>query len=1051
MKKLFSILMSIMLVVTLIPGMAFAEGVGATDIVPDSVTEYKTVFSDNPLLNSEGLIDGPLDESSYNTGLEITISKDGNEPPVKRTRYVYVGTFVNDILTEAQPVTGGLKVQYLLSASDSGPTFDPNTSGVTVIKSTEYEEGNDCRYSFEIDHSAYEYFEVGNKFYDVRPEGMNNVGNAGIRICISDNDDGNGDGSGDGGNEGPSGGYPGTLFWALVPAGADPAVAPSGNIEWNSGALELIADEKTVSDNNVDVYLAFPNGDSLEPVNTDPSLLSQDGSNSFELNKNGYVYTINPGSDVKNDWLGISLPGGPTFQMGIRIGDGSGLVVKNNETNISYADGDTIFVPERGGLNLEIYYNGIANNGTFAFAIGDREICSPGVSPNRQYMEVYPSKNAVSGQSCSATLYYGGSLNQESGDIVGAIAGATFTIEITPTVKLQAEDGSWILPGDTIGGTDAQDFQLYFGGTKITDANAYDVSVGGNTVCELTANNSGKLTFVPVGNGFVGINVGYDADGNGSREEHVNFTWYTENLETSVCTVKMSCDGKTILPGEKITLRPNSSYTGTFKFNGSTIAANEYSIRIFGNGETVSVDTDGVFTITTGNSTGYKTVEFSYVDQNQKQYTALFNLQVQNPREYVLQFNFFEKVAAEYKAGGYSTIGIFDKQYEEWYVKYVVTDEEMRPVGDGHFVNLTAEDLSVGYYDKNTRRYNFIDIEDSPFTFTPVSGQSNMMKITYDRNKDAFGPAYIFLYDNYMDDPYLSLDSPQTPAYNAIFVWTKTVKSDVEYDDLYFDRDYWRHDGRMTLPGDFSGKKNDCEITSASMVMQDDLFGTGESQVEIVGDTTVMEFQTDLGTYVLDDTVLTKIDAVDTEVTLCVVDVDTEDEMYAQIADALANATEVIDLSLAYEGGKISDFGDGKVTITLSYELQDTDKMPVVYYVDDSGNEYLMECQYDAENGLLTFTTNHFSMFKVVETTDIGIGDTDDAIADDAVSDIISSIVTELVTQTGNITEKLGEAAQVAAEVVTEASETLTDAVDYACDVLQKMTEAVRFVRNIFA
>ncbi len=73
----------------------------------------------------------------------------------------------------------------------------------------------------------------------------------------------------------------------------------------------------------------------------------------------------------------------------------------------------------------------------------------------------------------------------------------------------------------------------------------------------------------------------------------------------------------------------------------------------------------------------------------------------------------------------------------------------------------------------------------------------------------------------------------------------------------------------------------------------------------------------------------------------------------------------VLDLQVLVDGVEFTDFETGEVTVSLPYELEEGENAEnlKVYYVDDDGNKMLIESSY--ENGILTFKTNHFSLYMV--------------------------------------------------------------------------------------
>ncbi len=73
----------------------------------------------------------------------------------------------------------------------------------------------------------------------------------------------------------------------------------------------------------------------------------------------------------------------------------------------------------------------------------------------------------------------------------------------------------------------------------------------------------------------------------------------------------------------------------------------------------------------------------------------------------------------------------------------------------------------------------------------------------------------------------------------------------------------------------------------------------------------------------------------------------------------------VLDLRVLVDGVEFTDFATGEVTISLPYTLADGETAAnlKVYYVDDEGNKTLIESSF--VDGILTFKTNHFSLYMV--------------------------------------------------------------------------------------
>lgn len=99
-------------------------------------------------------------------------------------------------------------------------------------------------------------------------------------------------------------------------------------------------------------------------------------------------------------------------------------------------------------------------------------------------------------------------------------------------------------------------------------------------------------------------------------------------------------------------------------------------------------------------------------------------------------------------------------------------------------------------------------------------------------------------------------------------------------------------------------------------------------------------------------------------------------------ADVTASLTEkqkeqigdnpVFNLSIRDENGQlVSDFGEGKITVSLPYTLKDGDDVDCidVWYILDNGTLSEEPFHGTYSNGYVTFTTNHFSYYTVTQLT----------------------------------------------------------------------------------
>ena len=135
--------------------------------------------------------------------------------------------------------------------------------------------------------------------------------------------------------------------------------------------------------------------------------------------------------------------------------------------------------------------------------------------------------------------------------------------------------------------------------------------------------------------------------------------------------------------------------------------------------------------------------------------------------------------------------------------------------------------------------------------------------------------------------------------------------------------------------------------------------------------------ETSNGMFDIDNAALSAIGGTGSgEIVVSVEQLDTDD-----LTDAnkeLVGDHPVFDLSITVGGTKVTDFGNGTVTVSLPYvpaDGEDTDKL-TVYYIDDDGNAVEMEgTYYDASNGCVIFETNHFSTFAIVYDESVSFND----------------------------------------------------------------------------
>lgn len=635
----------------------------------------------------------------------------------------------------------------------------------------------------------------------------------------------------------------------------------------------------------------------------------------------------------------------------------SGLTVEWNNKDITNG---TIEIDEGGGngVSLPIKYNGNVP-GEDVWVMGessDETVCNAGVSPDNKKFELYLSGNAAENDECKVRLLYGNNENPET---------LTLTVKVVAGIRLKIGD-KIIKANETISGMSSASAQVFLGNTPLTN---YDWSVQGTTVCAINGQTvDGTLNIKTIGNGYSNFSVSCTDDSN--KEHKATFTWHGSGINDDADGARnmtLTLNEETKQAGEKFTLQAGT-FTGKALFNGKVLKKTEYEVKIDGNDCNVRQQEDGTFTLTVDNvANGYYELGIKKkTAENEDIIEATFWIQAQNPTAYVLQFYNMEQLAdGSWRNTGFATLGIFKKAKDFMYAKYIVTDEDMRRIDDSHFVDVTPENIEVVVRDEDKEDY--VKVEDpNPFSFEMVSGQKNLMKISYDRSKDKKGPEYKLVYTNRENDKYLCIDRPEIGVENTLLLWTRSITELMSWNKLRGEDDSWNYNARKPSQEGLEDNE-DCDIKDVTVNMPAELFGKGTEQITVAENKSTLTVETDLGNVTFDDKIMSQIDNADKDVILGIRKVEAEDEDYKKIEGALGGSSTIIDLSLEHQNGKISDFGTGTASVELTYEQKDKDKTPQVYYVDENGAKTAVKTQYDASSGKLTFETNHFSMYAVEE------------------------------------------------------------------------------------
>lgn len=171
MRKIQCILLSVLMVLTMMPAMAFAAGSEDPGGTPQNV-DRRLVFADA----------GNLEEDLENAESQI-IENFNIADQETVTKYLYVGTFTRTdegwTLTGLEPVSESAvpEVRYVVADTDGNPELDENDKGLTF----RCLGGN--RYEISCDFSRSEHLKdnkrEGTFFYDVR---LPNIGNTNIEV-----------------------------------------------------------------------------------------------------------------------------------------------------------------------------------------------------------------------------------------------------------------------------------------------------------------------------------------------------------------------------------------------------------------------------------------------------------------------------------------------------------------------------------------------------------------------------------------------------------------------------------------------------------------------------------------------------------------------------------------------------------------------------------------------------------------------------------------------------------------------------------------------------
>ena len=394
----------------------------------------------------------------------------------------------------------------------------------------------------------------------------------------------------------------------------------------------------------------------------------------------------------------------------------TGLSVKYNG---NYVTEGVIEIEEGGLCEMPIYFDGKQVESTEGIADPMAEppangICLPGVSPDGKVMEIRMGGTANEGETCEVPLTYRGKT-------------ITLTVRVVAGIRLKFEDNTVMKTGRNITGRKTATAQIMFGEKEITEN--YTVSAKSSAVLKVENKGQGKMEFTTTGNGKSDIVISYQKD---EKNCESTFIWNgtdISNDDAGAHNVALQINGIEKKTGEVIVLAPNKSVTGKVLHNGNEL--NKYDVEVVYNDweeerecSANKNDNEG-FTIESGKEESYYTLKFTD-DKDSPKWEAYFTIQVRNePEEYVLQFCDMEKQSDEnWEALGYGTISIFKNTREKKYVKYVITDGEMKRIDEDYFVKVNPEtDIEVQVC-VGGDKYEKVKANENPFSFSMVKGRT---------------------------------------------------------------------------------------------------------------------------------------------------------------------------------------------------------------------------------------------------------------------------------------------------------------------------------------
>ncbi len=161
------------------------------------------------------------------------------------------------------------------------------------------------------------------------------------------------------------------------------------------------------------------------------------------------------------------------------------------------------------------------------------------------------------------------------------------------------------------------------------------------------------------------------------------------------------------------------------------------------------------------------------------------------------------------------------------------------------------------------------------------------------------------------------------------------------------------------------------DVTPTVKIVADDSSKTSEFTVPVSVIAKISEskgslqFTSSDGTVTMDNTVVSSLKEEDGDLSVQISNVDKDTELPAEQRSKVGS-NPVVRMTATTHGKEVHELG-GNVTVSVPYKLPSGKSASDVsaWYLADDGTITDMNGKYDAENGAVTFTTTHFSIYTV--------------------------------------------------------------------------------------